>query len=78
MALFPELSVLKPGQRNFGQINTGGSRKASSKTGVISPLRRGGSSGASGKSVGNSKGQAGGGKTVRTGLTISGGTNGGF
>lgn len=78
MTLFPNLSVLKPGKRNFNQVKAGKSRKASSKTGTISPLTRTGGGKVSGKGVGGSQGQAGAGTTVKTGLTIKGGKNGGF
>ncbi|MHA2063319.1 MAG: hypothetical protein ACXABY_02940 [Candidatus Thorarchaeota archaeon] len=80
MALFPKLSVLKKGQQNFGQIKTGKSSKASSKTGNVSPFKRGGTGKVSGKGVGGSKGQLGGGRTERAtgGSNIKGGKNGGF
>lgn len=72
------MSVLKTGSRNFNQISTGKSRKGSASTGTISPLTRTSSGKASGKGVGGSKGQAGGGTTKRSGGKISGGKNGGF
>jgi hypothetical protein len=72
------MSVLKPGNRNFGQTNTGSSKKQTTGGGNIAPFKRTGTSNTSGKSVGNSKGQAGGGTTKRSGGQITGGKNGGF
>lgn len=78
MASSPKLGVLKKGNHNYNIIQKGSSKKGTSKTSTISPLRRGGSSSGSGKSVGGSKGQAGGGSTKRSGGSISGGKNGGY